>query len=239
MKPIGLVARDTGPQVSFEIQKEARAFKSELKRLTQDNSAYYSVLARFELGHFNQIPEVAAEAKQEPAELAKRVLTALQMEVNAQTWAASENAPVPAKTGKLFMAFTSDKAFEEVRDHLRILTGNDDFYLKTMRAFGYEKASDIPTHEAGIKPYRELCIERNRVQMEHETVAAAARQVGPERAREVIETLRKTYELLGTGPFFAVLDKFGCPTIDEAIRSYRLAEIMTELKECVDYRNRK
>lgn len=235
MKPIGLVARDTGPLLPFDLMKEARRLKAELKRVTGNDSAYYSVLARFELGHFNQIAEDAAE--ESPA-LANRVLAGLQTELNAQTWAASENGPVDTsgkKKSKLFIQFTSEEAFEEVRDHLRILE-TPNFYQETLRSFGYEKASDIPTHDAGVKVYRALCIERNRIQLERETVAIASKQVGLERAKELMQVLRDAYETLGAGAFFGCLDKFGCPTIDHAVRSFDLPNILSDLKRIVDER---
>ncbi len=244
MKPIKLIARDSGPLLSFDSMKEARKLKAELKRLTTNDSAYYSVLARFELGHFDDIATVALEKGKEPTAYAAEVKKALQMEINAAEWAATESGPVepPAKgkkpKSKLFLKFNSEGAFDEVREHLKILTGSDDFYHKVLNAYGYKTPSDIPTHDDGVKPYRDMCIERNRVQLEHETIAAAAKHVGIERAPEVIITLRRTYDLLGAGAFFAVLDEYGAPTIDEAIRSYRLAEIMAKLKEVVDYRNR-
>ncbi len=243
MKPVKLIARDSGPLLSFDTMKEARRLKGELKRLTTNDSQYYACLARFELGHFDQIATVALEKGKEPAAYAKEVLNALQMEINAAAWAGAEDAPTDTpKTkknkSKLFLKFNSEGAFDEVREHLKILTGSDDYYHKVMAAYGYKTPSDIPTHEDGIKPYRDLCTERNRVQLEHETIAAAAKHVGMERAPEVIITLRRTYDLLGPGPFFAVLDEHGCPTIDDAIRSYRLGEIMAKLKDVVDYRNR-
>lgn len=243
MKPAKLIAKDTGPLLSFDSMKDARKLKSELKKLTGDDSAYYGILGRYELGHFDQIATVALEKQKEPAIYAKEVMNALQMEINALSWAAAEDAPAePAKPkkgkSKLFMKFNSEEAFQEVREHLRLLTGTDDFYFKVLNAYGYKTPSDIPTHDDGIKPYKDMCTERNRVQLERETIAAAAKHVGMERAPEVIITLRRTYDLLGPGPFFAVLDEFGCPTIDHAVRSYRLGEIMAKLKDVVDYRNR-
>ncbi len=245
MKPIKLIAKDTGPLLSFELMKEARKYKSELKKLTTNDSAYYAVLARYELGHFDDIATVSPEKGKEPSDYAKEVLTALKMEINAVEWVAAEADPVEPKgkpatknKSKLFLKFNSEGAFEEVREHLRLLTGDDSYYNKTMLSFGYQSANDIPSHDAGVKVYRELCVERNRIQLEHETVSAAAKHVGADRAKELILTMRRSYEVLGPGPFYAVLDKYGCPTVDEAIRSLRLAEIMENLKDVIDYRNK-
>jgi hypothetical protein len=246
MKSIKLIAKDTGPLISFELMKEAAKHKAALKRLTTNDSAYYAVLGRFEVGHFDHsLAEVALNTGKEPADYAREVLKALHMEVNAAEWMNPEAGPVEPKPkatakgkSKLFMKFNSEGAFEEVREHLRLLTGDDSYYNKTMLSFGYRSPNDIPSHDAGVKVYRELCVERNRVQLEHETVSAAARHVGADRAKELILTMRRSYEVLGPGPFYAVLDKYGCPTVDEAIRSFRLVEIMENLKDVIDYRNK-
>ncbi len=242
MKPISLIARDTGPLLSFGTMKDARKLKGELKRLTTNDSAYYAVLARFELGHFDQIATVALEKAKEPAAYAKEVLNALQMEINAAAWAGAEEAPIEApkaKKGKskLFMKFNSEEAYEEVREHLRLL-GVPDFYDLTLKAFGYAKATDIPTHDAGVPVYKALCVERNRIQLERETLGEAAKRVGMDRAKELLQTLKDAHDTLGAGAFWGVLDKWGCPTTEFALRSENLANIMAELKEISDYRNR-
>jgi len=239
---VGIIARDAGPLIGYDRMKKARKFKADLKRLTHDDGAYYSCLARYELGHFDQIATVAIEKNEEPAALAERVLSGLQQELNAQEWAASEEAPVdnsPRKTkSKLFMKFNSAEAFEEIRGHLRILTENDDLYQQIMEKHGFKTPADIPNHDAGIPVYKALCVERNRIQLDRETIRAAARQVGPERAKELMQVMRDAYDTLGCGTFFSVLDKWGCPTIDEAVRSYNLGNIMNELREIQEYRNR-
>jgi hypothetical protein len=234
MKPIGLIARDNGPLIGYDRMKESRKIKASLKRLTHDDGAYYGCLARYEIGHFDQIATVAIENKEEPAAMAERVLAGLRQELNVREWEASEAAPVdnsPRKAkSKLHMKFNSEEAFEEIRGHLRILTGNDECYQSIMRRHNFEKPTDIPHHDAGIPVYKALCVERNRIQMERETLAAAAKQVGPDKAKELLTVLKDAYETLGAGVFFGVLDKWGCPTIDEAIRSYNLGNIMKELE---------
>ncbi len=242
MKPIKLIARDSGMGLSFDTMKEARKLKSELKKLTNDDSAYYAVLARFELGHFDQVATVALEKHKEPSAYAKEVMAALQMEINAASWAAAEDAPIgPAKAkkgkSKLHMKFNSEEAYEEVRDHLRIL-GVPEFYDQTLRSFGYAKASDIPTHDAGVPVYKALCVERNRIQLERETIGKASKVVGPEKAKDLMKVLRDAHDTLGAGTFFEVLDKYGCPTIDIAIGSYDLAKILTELLEISEKRKK-
>ncbi len=243
MKPIKLIASDSGMGfLSFDTMKEARKLKGELKRLTTNDSAYYAVLARFELGHFDQIATVALEHSKEPAAYAKEVLNALQMEINAAAWAGAEDAPVGApkakkNKSKLFMKFNSEEAFEEMRDHLRIL-GAADFYEKTLAMFKYAKASDIPTHDMGVPVYKALCAERNRIQMERETLGAAAKRVGMDKAKELLQVLRDAHDTLGGGAFWGVLDKWGCPTTEYALASDNLESIMKELKEISDYRNR-
>jgi len=242
MKSVKLIARDTGPLLSFDSMKEARKLKSELKRLTTNDSAYYAVLARFELGHFDQVATVALEKQKEPAAYAKEVMSALQMEINAAAWAGAEDAPVePAKgkksKSKLFMKFNSEEAYQEVREHLKLL-GVPDFYDLTLKAFGYTKATDIPTHDAGVPVYKALCVERNRIQLERETLGDAAKRVGMDRAKELLQTLKDAHDTLGAGAFWGVLDKWGCPTTEFALRSHNLVNIMAELKEISDYRNR-
>lgn len=242
MKPAGLVARDTGPLVGYDRMKEARKLKASMKRLTGDDGAYYSCLARFELGHFDQIATVAIEHKEEPAIMAERALVALRQELNVLEWEASESAPVDNSPGKkkskLFMKFNSEEAFEEIKGHLRILTGNDDLYHQIMEKHGFKTPADIPNHDAGIPVYKALCVERNRIQMDRETIRAAAKQVGPERAKELMQVLRDAYDTLGAGAFFGVLDKWGCPTIDEAIRSYNLQHILDELLKISESRKK-
>ncbi len=241
MKPIKLIARDTGPLLSFDSMKEARKLKAELKRLTTNDSAYYAVLARFELGHFDQIATVALEKGKEPADYATEVKKALRMEINAAEWASAESAPAPTakkRKDKLpGMKFTGEDAFEELRDHLRIL-GAPDFYQKTLESFGYKSASEIPSHDHGVKVARALSIERNRIQLERETIAIASKSVGPERAKELMQTLKDAHDTLGGGAFWGCLDKWGCPTTDYAVRSENLEQILAELKEICDYRNR-
>lgn len=240
MKPVKLIARDTGPLLSFEVMKDARKLKGELKKLTGSDSAYYAVLARFELGHFDQIATVALEKQKEPAAYAKEVMNALQMEINAAEWQAAESAPpsTKKKQNKIGLRFTSEEAFEEIRDHLRIL-GAPDFYAKTLSSFGYATASDIPSHDDGVKVYRALSIERNRIQLERETIAVAARRVGPERAKELMQTLKDAHDTLGGGAFWGILDKYGCPTTDYAVRSEHLEQILTELRDEVERRKAK
>jgi len=243
MDPVKLIARDTGlGMLSFETMKAARKLKSELKKLTTNDSAYYAVLARFELGHFDQIATVALEKQKEPAAYAKEVMNTLQMEINAASWAAAESAPVePAKgkksKSKLFMKFNSEEAFHEIRDHLRIL-GAPGFYDQTLKQFNYTQASDIPTHEAGIPVYKALCVERNRIQMERETLGKAAKVVGPERARDLMNVFREAHDKLGAGTFFQVLDEFGCPTIDIALASYDLEKILAKFLQISEERKR-
>ena len=241
MKPAGLIARDTGPLIGYDRMKDARKIKASLKRLTGDDGAYYSCLARYELGHFDDIATVALEKKEEPAEMAKRVLAGLQQELNAQEWAASEEAPVDNSPGrkkksKLYMKFNSEEAFEEIKGHLRILTGSDELYQQIMEKHGFKAPTDIPSHDAGIPVYKALCVERNRIQLDRETIAAASKQVGPERAKELMQVLRDAYDTLGAGTFFQVLDKWGAPTIDEAVRSFNLQYIMKELLDISEER---
>ncbi len=204
-----MLAKDTGPLLSFERMKQARKFKAELKRLTSSDAAYYSVLERFGVEHFDQVPK-----GHDPEEYAKKVLESLRMEVNVCAW----NAETPRATPKLFVPFNHYKEIEQVRADLESF-GEHAFYEKTLRRYDCKNIAELPVKE-GKKAYSELCLELNRLKVD----------------ADLSGTLGKCCEQLGQRMVLEIFKRHDCATITDvmALASDPLAALLKELKFWVD-----
>lgn len=204
-----MLAHDTGPLLSFAKMKEARAFKAELKRLTGSDAAYYAVLERFGIEHFDQVPKGA-----DPEKHAKTILDALRMEVNVCAWE-SAGPPRPAK---LFVPFNHYKELEQVRSDLQDF-GEEAFYDKTLKRYGCTSIAELPVKE-GKKAYQELCLKLNQAKADN----------------GLLDILEQSSDVIGARLFAEVLKRHDCATVADvmALAGDPLANLLKELKFWVD-----
>lgn len=221
--------------LGFEGLKQFRKLRNELRKLTGNDAAYYGVLGSYRSSfavngfqHANEICPVDAQ----------KVMNALIAEKNWFEWVATEEQPEPKRKKKvrLFGAFDSAEQFDVMRQHLRHLTGSDDLFAAILKRHGFDSVDAIPNHDAGAKPYREMCAERNGLQLDRQEIATAIMAGFP---KEVVTTLQETREVIGRGVFYEILGvEFRVSAMEEIMRmpGEQLEMMLLRLKSEVDSR---
>lgn len=220
-----ITARSHEPYLGFAGLKEFREIKTELRKLSGSDGAYYKRLAAFNVEHADQIANADAE---------RVVREALAQELNYWRWENTENPPAPApkppKARKLF-AFTAADQVAEIRRHLEWLTGSDLAFAAIMLKHGFSDISEIKDRNQGYPVLRELSAERNRLQMER----------GMGHCDDELQDLlqRALYKL--DAQFWTVLGAYGCADMLQvfALPSDVLQGLLKQLKqECDTQENR-
>lgn len=148
-----------GSFMSFESLKKFRKTKDELRKLTGSDEAYKSVLARFQIEHADEI--MSDEQKE-------NTWRALDYALNQARWDSKEESSELLKPSKVlkFNPFTWQEQFTEIQKHLLWLTGDHVLFFAILKRYGYGEIKEIKDRKSSLAPYRELCAERNRIQME-------------------------------------------------------------------------
>ena len=215
-----MIVSHSGPFIGFERLKEYRTLKAQMHKLCASDEPYYRILAKFGLEHADGITSQDMDSK---------LFAALMLEKNALEWTAPIEPPAPKVRRKL-MPFVYADQFDDMRQHLNWLTGNDDVFNGILRFHGYESVDQIRDTRDSLPPYKAMVAERNRLQME--------RGIGPIDI-EMRETLERAKEAIGSAYFAEILGRdFACASIDEAVQldGEQTRLLLARLKQEVDER---